>query len=295
MNGPWTKVPKPSESTTSGRPAVTSIHDDETARALGYAGGWVGGATLSGITALPIVAALGYRWYENGVYSVRFAKPVYDREEVRAVWEDSEPDLGDKRKLTFWIERRNGERTSFGWAAIGDTGQTPRPPWGRNPGRQAELADDLLPQMQVGDKLPSFECRMSKEQSIALLDQLEDWNWWCGMASPQGDHILSPMEIRGMLFLGERRDSPERQTTQTTRSRQLSPPIDAGFDVVVYRALFTDHTYHIESRLCEKWQSAHSVFWTSESGFDDENGRRVAVVRWKVAHLIEDLGAESSV
>jgi acyl dehydratase len=58
------------------------IHDDATARGLGFRGGLVPGVTLYAYLTEPLVAGLGPAWLERGTASVRFLKPVVDGEEV---------------------------------------------------------------------------------------------------------------------------------------------------------------------------------------------------------------------
>ena len=58
------------------------IHDDITARRLGFRGGLVPGVTVYAYLTEPLVAGLGSAWLERGTATVRFAKPVFESEEV---------------------------------------------------------------------------------------------------------------------------------------------------------------------------------------------------------------------
>jgi acyl dehydratase len=60
------------------------MHDDATARQLGFAGGLVPGVTLYGYLTRPLVARLGQAFLEHGRFEVRFRRPVYEGEEVTA-------------------------------------------------------------------------------------------------------------------------------------------------------------------------------------------------------------------
>jgi hypothetical protein len=286
--GPWVKVWKPPESATRPGPAITLIHDDEVAKSLGFAGGLVGGPTLAAVTTPAIFASFGHSWYENGAYSVRYVRPVYDQEEVRVVWQELKPDLGDKRKITFWLERRDGERTTFGWAALGGAAHKLTAPWERSidaAAPPAESADDLLPNMHVGDTLSPFDCLMTREDILARHDRLEDRNWWYSVASPWGAPILPPDDLGVMVLQRPRQPQAEGETQRTTGRT----PMYAGFDLVVYGPLFTDRTYRFHPRLVEKGRSERSVFFSYEYGIDDESGQRVAVARAKTRHFISTL------
>jgi len=283
MKGLWIKAPKTPESTERQGKSLTLIHDDEVAKTLGYKGGFVGGSTLMAVTHLATFASFGHNWYECGAYSVRLAKPVFTEDEIRVVWEESEPDPGDKRKITFMLEKRDGERTTFGWAALGKPGQKLTPPWERNPVSFAEPADDLMSEMQVGDRHPDFECCMSKERFIPKFDQLGDYNWWYRVASPWGGPIVPPSELGIMVLSGtlQRVEDPARKKLRTS--------MWAGFEVVVNGPVFVDHNYHFKSLLCEMGKTERSLFLTDELTMDDDNGRRVAVIHNKSRHLIGDL------
>jgi hypothetical protein len=66
------------------------IHDDDTARRLGFAGGFVPGVALYS----HVVAALlsqGADWLREGSVEYRFRRPVYDAEEVRFTIEAGGP------------------------------------------------------------------------------------------------------------------------------------------------------------------------------------------------------------
>jgi hypothetical protein len=83
--------------------SAEGIHSDETARGLGFAGGFVPGVTLYA----HVVAALqnqGVDWLRTGTVEYRFRRPVYDGEEVlfaidpeQPAFTISSPDGGDVR------------------------------------------------------------------------------------------------------------------------------------------------------------------------------------------------------
>ena len=63
------------------------IHDDQTARRYGFAGGLVPGVTVYAYLTHPVVKAFGSAWLQRGTATVRFLKPVLDGEEVRITGE----------------------------------------------------------------------------------------------------------------------------------------------------------------------------------------------------------------
>jgi acyl dehydratase len=66
------------------------IHDDQVARSHGFGGGLVPGVTVFAYMTHPVVEAHGLEWFERGLLSVRFDRPVYDGDsvEVTATPED---------------------------------------------------------------------------------------------------------------------------------------------------------------------------------------------------------------
>ncbi len=278
--GPWIKMPKTRESSErpEGMPLTTLMHDDAAARALGFRGGFVGGPHLEGVMAAAIPASFGHLWYESGAHNFRVFNPVYNGEEVRVGWEESTPDPGDKRKITYWLEKKNGERAAAGWAALGDPGVKLTPPWERKPSRGVEPASDILPHQPLGSKMPPRDMCYAKEEltrGFRISESIQDSNWWYRIASPYGKPLLSPYSFGGLVL---------RYQTMTGRlhgENDDTPPLwmYAGVDLVVYHPVFADDTYRMESQVVEKGSSARSQFFVEECSIDDKNGVRVARVR----------------
>lgn len=65
------------------------IHDDETARRLGFRGGLVAGVEVYAYMTNPAVRLLGREWLERGTAECRLVAPVYDGREAVAT---AEPD-----------------------------------------------------------------------------------------------------------------------------------------------------------------------------------------------------------
>lgn len=66
------------------------IHSDETARDLGFAGGFVPGVTLYAHVAAELLSQ-GVDWLRTGSVEYRFRRPVYDAEEVLFTVDAAEP------------------------------------------------------------------------------------------------------------------------------------------------------------------------------------------------------------
>jgi len=55
-------------------------------RSYGFRGGLVPGVTVYGYLTVPVLRRFGLDWLERGSMSVRFQQPIYEGEEVVAVW-----------------------------------------------------------------------------------------------------------------------------------------------------------------------------------------------------------------
>src|SRR5207249_1691499 len=119
------------------RGAQGSIHDDDAARRLGFAGGLVGGNVHMVFVTQALVERFGAPWYERGALRFTWARPVFDGEEVRVELD------GD----AFSLVKRDGTVACAGRADLAGTA-----PWER-PGAEAPSPVgeyDPLPE-SVGD------------------------------------------------------------------------------------------------------------------------------------------------
>lgn len=97
------------------------MHDDDTARRLGFAGGLVPGVTLYGYLIHPLIERLGQAFLEHGRFEVRFRRPVYEGEEVTARCRALAADGGRAQPSdTFELELCNaaGEACVLGRASV---------------------------------------------------------------------------------------------------------------------------------------------------------------------------------
>jgi len=272
--GPWVMVRKPASShdrIAQGVKPRPVIHDDDAARALGLKAGIVGGLTLMSVTAGAIPASLGQRWYEGGVYSVRHKRPSYEGE-FRVVWDTLPADPADIRKIGFHLENRDGETSTYGWAAVVEPGKKMLPPWERSPQPRNIVGADAAPDVIVGATRKPFEIVVRREHIIE-----SDPHWWYQVASPFGDPVLSPRDIASVFYHG-RRINPA--FVEPEGDAPVRAAMDAGTDLVVHAPVFLDRTYIIDTRVADKWQTGKTAFMSLEYGFTDkQTGQLVAISR----------------
>lgn len=85
----------PASAPRPGVAAENQVHDDRVARSLGFKAGLVPGFIVYAWMTHPVVEALGPAWLASGIFSVRFAQPIYYEElaTVRARVVDRTDDL----------------------------------------------------------------------------------------------------------------------------------------------------------------------------------------------------------
>ena len=284
--GPWVFARKPEE--TSERedkdmPPVTLIHDNESARALGFKGGFVGGLNLLSIAGSAIDAGMGHVWFQGGTLSVRNRAPVYECD-VQTCWEETAPLAGESRRLNFHLVDREGQQSTHGWAALPESGARTVLPWKRDPVKHKSVGEDVLPEMKVGQSRTPFEAKVTLKDAVARLDAIQNFIWWYRYGSPWGMPILTAFDICYMLYQGK----PQLRTN-ILRSPRLLTSMDAGTDMAVFEPLFIDRVYLMKARLAEKWQTDKTVFFVTEYAYEDDKGALVALMRAYSAHLIRAL------
>lgn len=100
------------------------IHDDAVARRYGFGGGLVPGVTLYAYMTHAPAARWGRAWLERGTMTARFAKPVYDGEEVEIVGEPAEAGGGGAKagppRIAIRLVGPDGEVRATGEATLPD-------------------------------------------------------------------------------------------------------------------------------------------------------------------------------
>jgi hypothetical protein len=272
--GSWVMVQKPVSShdrIAQGLKPRTVIHDDDAARALGLKAGIVGGLSLMSVTTGAIPASLGHSWYEGGVYSVRHRKVSYEGD-VRVVWQALAPDPGYAKKIAFHLENRNGETSTYGWAAAVGNSKNIIAPWERGPQPRSIVGQDASPDVIVGATRKPFEIVVRPEDVME-----RDQNWWYRIASPFGEPVWSPLDIASIFYHG-RRINPT--FVEPEGDAPVRAVMDAGTDLIVLEPVFLKRTYVIDTRVADKWQTEKTAFMSLEYTFTDkETGRLVAISR----------------
>jgi hypothetical protein len=142
-----------------------SIHDDATARKLGFKGGTIEGPTHFSQFAPLGHAVWGDLWLSRGCLSAHYRAPVFEGEEVQAFVR--EPEAG-ARQTEIWMLRANGDEILRGSASIGP--EFPPSALERRLSELPPLADPVvLADVKVGMRSRRNSVRMGSEQHMGAL------------------------------------------------------------------------------------------------------------------------------
>ena len=181
-----------------------SIHDDATAKKLGFQGGTIEGPTHFSQFAPLGELIWGRQWFETGCLSAHYRNPVFEGEEVQAQIEKPRP--GEK-VCAIGMTRRDGVEILRGTASVGDVSETAL---SRRLGELKPLTDPvILADLKVGMKTARQTVKMDFDQHMgdlypfSLAEKLKvitEWSaYYAQELNPWGRAII-PMEMLSVLF-----------------------------------------------------------------------------------------------
>ncbi len=240
-----------------------SIHDDDRARELGFRGGFVPGPTVAEAIMPAILGHFGQQWFEGGWYDLKFITPVYMNEEVQEVAES----LDDDGAIAVKLLTRDGRITCGGRAGLGTA-----VPWNAElDGKR--MGDIAFPHLELGTQSDEVEFTVDRDDYLRQLDAAGSDSPWFRDASPWGGPIAPPVALMRQ----------SRPLIDLPLGEGVTPPgINADFQIVIERPVFTDRPYRTTSRLANKGVSGRCWFRTVEFTIVDEEGNRCAVGRQNV-------------
>lgn len=97
-----------------------NIHENETARRLGFRGGTIPGSIHMDQFVPLLIEAFGQAWFETGSLSLNFRNATADREEVVALV--ARPDSRSDVQVEVRMERPDGTLVAIGTASVGQPG-----------------------------------------------------------------------------------------------------------------------------------------------------------------------------
>jgi hypothetical protein len=186
-----------------------SIHDDDTAAALGFRGGTVAGSIHMDQFPPVLIQAFGQRWFETGSLSLYFRHATTDGEAVQAFVERPPAGAHDAQVRAWMTTPRDdsdetavsGQLVAEGTAAVGNP-QAASALHERDlrPADPAELK--ILMALKAGDVLGDLRAAVTSERQGSVIGRgamTEPLDWYSGR-SPWGGPIASPSAIVGLLY-----------------------------------------------------------------------------------------------
>ncbi|MFW6126551.1 MAG: hypothetical protein ACOC58_05540 [Chloroflexota bacterium] len=96
------------------------VHDDGTAKTLGFERAPVPGVTILGYVIDILLAFFGERWVEGGEIDLAFTRPLYEGQQVTArgtIRDKEERDEGLRLFVDVWAESNEGQKVAEGTAS----------------------------------------------------------------------------------------------------------------------------------------------------------------------------------
>jgi hypothetical protein len=258
------------QSVNNSKQASGSIHDDATARRLGFRGGTVAGSIHMELFPPLLREAWGQRWFERGTLSLYFMNATTDREPVRAYLRQPPAGVADAQ-VEAWVLRDDGMQVAQGTASVGDPGVPTalqaRPLERFEPGELRILAN-----VQKGHRFEPVRVICSPEEQERRLDvTTEPMDWYRGEGSPWGKPPVLIAPLVQMLYA--------KSVAQ----------VRGGFGAVgLFGAIelrningpaLVGEEYTCTGEVIAVGQSPKTEYLWFETGLDDAGGRRVAEMR----------------
>src|SRR3954451_19337690 len=203
LAGPWRKPQQMLHAQTYDSHA--SIHDDATARKLGFQGGTIEAPTHFSQFAPLCERVWGKAWFETGCLSAHYRNPVFAGEEVQASIEKAKP---GQTIGAIGMIKRDGTEILRGTASVGGDGSETA--LSLRLKELKPLADPvILRDIKVGMKTPRQTVKMDADQHMgdlypfSLAEKLkvitEPSPYYSGGGNPWGRPIV-PFEMLSVLF-----------------------------------------------------------------------------------------------
>lgn len=167
-----------------------SIHDDATAKDLGFRGGTVAGSIHMEQFPPVLLRAFGERWFETGSLSTYFRNATTDGEPVRAFVRTPAAGAADAQ-VDVWMEDERGTQVLEGTASIGAPAEPSRL---RAKLQERRTAGELrmFGHLRAGAAAGPVPARLKPEVASSRQRVLTEPLPWYEGASPWGGAIANP-------------------------------------------------------------------------------------------------------
>jgi|HubBroStandDraft_4_1064222.scaffolds.fasta_scaffold78143_2 acyl dehydratase len=253
---------------------VGSIHDDDTATALGFRGGTVAGSVHLDQFPPLLIQAFGQPWFETGSLSLYFRHATTDGEAVQAFVERPPAGAHD-RQVRAWMttprsdsdeSAASSQLVAEGTAAVGN----PRAASALHerdlrPADPAELK--ILKALKAGDVLGDLRAAVNSERQRSIIDDgamTEPLDWYSGR-SPWGGPIASPSGVVGLLYTQLLAETSEAMGEHVGLFGAIEIRFRAG-------PVFLDRDYRVTGEVAAVSQTPRTeVLWFDSRALDDRD------------------------
>lgn len=271
-------------------PSVSSIHDPDRAKALGFRGAAVGGNLHLDIFAPLLVEAYGPAWFETGALSLYFLNIVISGEPVQAVVEQPAPP-GAQTHIHARSPGEAGLRVCEGTASQGDHTRSDLST--RDLKTRGASALRLLKGVAPGQDLGRAEMAVTLEEQEALIASgvnNEPMDWYRG-ASPWGGPIASVGGTAALMYRFLTGDGVRHRHDRISPHIGDASAMFGAFEIAYERGpVFLDRPYRVEGRVVGVGESPKTEYLWWDATASDETGAIVVRMR----HLFRFIKASSS-
>lgn len=176
----------------------SSIHNDDTARKLGFRGGTIAGSFHMEQFPPLLLRAFGERWFERGGLSCYFRNATLDNEAVRAMVQAAPAGVIDAQ-VNVSMERDDGMQVLEGTASAGSPSE---PSMLRRKIAEPREAGELriLADLSPGDDLGTKTARLTAAEVAPRLGVCTEPLPWYSGASPWGGPIANPGMLVHLMY-----------------------------------------------------------------------------------------------
>ncbi|MEX0941487.1 MAG: MaoC family dehydratase [Pseudomonadales bacterium] len=228
-----------------------SIHDDQTARTLGFKGAFVPGSVVGTLAIPAILERYDEDWFKGGWYNFKFVSPVYTNDYVHVVAADT-----GAGEIEIRVVTHDQRLCLTGRAGLGL----------KQPMQVSGGDDDVFPDAIIGQTFEDKTITVERAQAQDMLDAARD-------TSPLWERLVPPEHWMGVAL--------RMMDWKLIPLTDIQPPgMWAEHALIVKRPLGYG-TWHLSEYLAAKGRSGRANFVDCAFSIRDESGEEVAVGRQK--------------
>ena len=255
-----------------------SIHNDETAQALGFKGGTVAGSVHMDQFVPLLLAVFGPKWFETGSLSLYFRTATSDDEPVQAFIEGPTGARTDSQ-VKAWMTEQAGGLVAEGTASVGSPSEVTAL-YARDfrPVDPSQLR--MLHDVHPGDSLGNIEVFLDGDEQRQLVRDglITEPIEWYTEASPWGGAIASPSATVRLLY--------DQLLTPLKASLGTRVGLFGAIEVRYFSGpLLLDRTYGISGEIVAVSETPKTEAFWYDSWATSPDGTKIAQMRMMLRQM----------